>query len=69
MRSYPRQVNQRCGWAKSALAVVGSGKVPRVSSEKRRRYKCGSGLAREGGGSFSTCLADIPLSRASPLPH
>src|SRR5450830_1186155 len=31
--------------------------------------KCGSGLARECGGSASTSLTDTPHSRASPLPH
>ncbi|RQO47516.1 hypothetical protein DBR46_25940 [Pseudomonas sp. KBW05] len=31
--------------------------------------KCGSGLAREGGGSVNTSLTDPPSSRASPLPH
>jgi hypothetical protein len=29
----------------------------------------GSGLAREGGGTFSVELTDTPLSRASPLPQ
>src|SRR5471032_2939609 len=33
------------------------------------KIKCGSGLAREGGVSVNSCLADIPPSRASPLPH
>src|SRR5471032_2300467 len=33
------------------------------------RSNCGSGLAREGGGSVSSCVTDIPLSRASPLPQ
>ncbi|RQO57871.1 hypothetical protein DBR46_10595 [Pseudomonas sp. KBW05] len=30
---------------------------------------CGSGLARECGGSVRTSFTDTPLSRASPLPH
>ncbi|MEO8489971.1 hypothetical protein, partial [Pseudomonas sp.] len=30
---------------------------------------CGSGLARECGGSVPDVLADTPYSRASPLPH
>src|SRR5471032_74251 len=33
------------------------------------RSNCGSGLAREGGGSVSSCVTDTPLSRASPLPQ
>ncbi len=33
------------------------------------RSTCGSGLAREGGGSVNSCVADTPHSRASPLPH
>ncbi len=33
------------------------------------RSTCGSGLAREGGGSVSSCVTDTPPSRASPLPH
>ncbi|WP_218175613.1 hypothetical protein, partial [Pseudomonas reactans] len=32
-------------------------------------FKCGSGLAREGGVSAITSLTDPPLSRASPLPQ
>ncbi|PSL93070.1 hypothetical protein C7U57_16365 [Pseudomonas sp. R9.37] len=31
--------------------------------------QCGSGLARESGGSVSPSLTDPPLSRASPLPQ
>ena len=31
--------------------------------------QCGSGLARECGGSETNVLTDTPLSRASPLPH
>ncbi len=31
--------------------------------------QCGSGLARECGGSVETSVTDIPLSRASPLPQ
>ncbi|MDQ0701378.1 hypothetical protein QF043_000170 [Pseudomonas sp. W3I7] len=31
--------------------------------------QCGSGLARECGGSETDVLTDTPLSRASPLPH
>ncbi|VVN69196.1 hypothetical protein PS706_00311 [Pseudomonas fluorescens] len=31
--------------------------------------QCGSGLAREGGGSVNTSLTDTPPSRASPLPQ
>ncbi|PKH78999.1 hypothetical protein CXF97_17995 [Pseudomonas sp. Choline-02u-1] len=31
--------------------------------------QCGSGLARECGGSDEEMLADTPLSRASPLPQ
>ncbi len=30
---------------------------------------CGSGLAREGGGSVDESVTDRPHSRASPLPH
>ncbi|AXP04969.1 hypothetical protein DZG01_19100 [Pseudomonas fluorescens] len=30
---------------------------------------CGSGLAREDGGTFNIDVADPPLSRASPLPQ
>jgi len=30
---------------------------------------CGSGLAREDGGTSNICMTDTPLSRASPLPH
>ncbi|CAN1592710.1 protein of unknown function [Pseudomonas mediterranea] len=30
---------------------------------------CGSGLARESGGSATSILADPTHSRASPLPH
>ena len=30
---------------------------------------CGSGLARECGGSAKDALTDTPHSRASPLPH
>src|SRR5471032_1909283 len=33
------------------------------------RSNCGSGLAREGGGSVNSCVADTPPSRARPLPH
>ncbi|AZF63602.1 hypothetical protein C4J83_2613 [Pseudomonas sp. LBUM920] len=33
------------------------------------RSNCGSGLAREGGGSVTHELTDPPHSRASPLPH
>ena len=33
------------------------------------RSNCGSGLAREDGGSVSSCVADTPPSRASPLPQ
>src|SRR5476649_3057712 len=33
------------------------------------RSTCGSGLAREGGGSVTHELTDTPHSRASPLPH
>src|SRR5471032_2512209 len=33
------------------------------------RCNCGSGLAREGGGSVSSCVTDTPLSRASQLPQ
>ena len=36
---------------------------------KNHSPKCGSGLAREGGVSVDTCMADTPPSRASPLPH
>ena len=32
-------------------------------------FQCGSGLAREGGGSETDALNDPPQSRASPLPH
>ncbi|AYF50728.1 hypothetical protein DXV65_25260 [Pseudomonas fluorescens] len=32
-------------------------------------FQCGSGLARESGGSVSPSLTDPPLSRASPLPQ
>ncbi|PJK34552.1 hypothetical protein CWC48_04890 [Pseudomonas sp. S10E 269] len=31
--------------------------------------QCGSGLARECGGSVNISLTDPPHSRASPLPH
>ncbi len=32
-------------------------------------FHCGSGLAREGGGSGTEVLDDTPQSRASPLPQ
>ncbi|TVT92955.1 hypothetical protein FPT15_00535 [Pseudomonas sp. RGB] len=35
----------------------------------RRRSKCGSWLACDGGGPVDLSLADPPLSRASPLPQ
>ena len=38
-------------------------------SDGRTRSNCGSGLAREGGGSASSSVTDTPHSRASPLPH
>ena len=31
--------------------------------------QCGSGLARDSGGSETAVLNDIPRLRASPLPH
>ena len=34
-----------------------------------QRSKCGSGLARECGGSVSACVTGTPPSRASPLPQ
>src|SRR5471030_697908 len=34
-----------------------------------RDPKCGSGLAREGGGSVSSCVTGPTPSRASPLPQ
>ena len=34
-----------------------------------REAKCGSGLAREGGGPVDTGVTDRPLSQASQLPH
>ncbi|PTC33271.1 hypothetical protein C9382_00465 [Pseudomonas aylmerensis] len=36
---------------------------------KTATIQCGSGLAREGGVSVDTFIADRPYSRASPLPH
>src|SRR5476649_2449878 len=34
-----------------------------------QKSKCGSGLARECGGSVSSFITDTPPSRASPLPQ
>ncbi len=39
------------------------------SGRARSRSKCGRGLAPDEGGSVNACVADIPPSGASPLPH
>ncbi|TWR43293.1 hypothetical protein FIP59_29680, partial [Pseudomonas fluorescens] len=41
--------------------------TPRLPDEMSS--KCGSGLARESGGSVSSSVTDAPPSRASPLPQ
>ncbi len=44
-------------------------KVRMVDFLNNATAPCGSGLARDNGGSETDVLNDTPQSRASPLPH
>jgi hypothetical protein len=58
-----RQWQQQCQGEDEA--VEGGGHIVGLA----QNFFCGSGLAREGGGSGRTTLTDTQPSRASPLPQ
>ncbi|RBL70787.1 hypothetical protein C3E98_013085 [Pseudomonas sp. MWU13-2625] len=57
------------GWANTLSTDPPTGIVGKHTEICCPLNQCGSGLARESGGSFNFDAAETTLSRASPLPQ
>src|SRR5471030_1223911 len=68
IKSRARRPSSRPEWLKQKQGTAQQ-QHSNILLSDAQRSKCGSGLAREGGVSVSSCVTDPPPSRASPLPQ